>query len=173
MLEVQQALKAIVISSEWSTWWESKRDQGKKIRQMILNEEWWLDVKYIVSFTYPIVELIRYADSDSANLGEIYESIDSMIGHVKSIVRQRDPSLESFNEIQKLIEKRWNRMNTPLHMVAYALNPKWYVEREGRVAPIDDPEVKLGFIDAIQKMYTEKQEDVYRGASYHNLRTIS
>jgi len=83
-----------------------------------------------------------------------------MIGHVKSIVRQRDPSLESFNEIQKLIEKRWNKMNTPLHMAAYALNPKWYVEREGRVAPIDDPEVKLGFIDAIQKMYTEEKATI-------------
>ena len=97
---------------------------------MLLNDDWWVDVKYIVSFTSPIVELIRYADSDSPCLGEIYESIDSMIGKIKSIIRQRDRSLELFNELQKLIEKRWNRMNTPLHMAAYALNPKWYVERE-------------------------------------------
>lgn len=33
----------------------------------------------------------------------------------------------------------------------------WYVEREGRVSPIDDPEVKQGFIDAIEKMYIPKQ----------------
>jgi hypothetical protein len=72
---------------------------------MLLNNDWWIDVKYIVSFTSPIVELTRYADSDSPNLGEIYESIDSMIGKIKSIMRQRDPTLEFFNEIQKLIEK--------------------------------------------------------------------
>jgi hypothetical protein len=102
MLEVQRALKATVISSEWSTWGESKTDQGKKVRQMLLNDDWWVDVKYIVSFTSPIVELIRYADSDSPNLGEIYESIDSMIGKIKSIMRQRDPTLEFFNEIQKM-----------------------------------------------------------------------
>ena len=162
MLEVQQALKSIVISSEWTAWGESKIDQGKKVRQMLLNDDWWVDVRYIVSFTSPIVELIRYADSDSPCLGEIYESIDSMIGKIKSTIRERDPSLELFNELQKLIEKRWNKMNTPLHMAAYALNPKWYVEREGRVPPIDDPEVKQGFIDAIEKIYTQEQATIIR-----------
>lgn len=125
---------------------------------MLLNDEWWLDVKYIVSFTSPIMELIGYVDLSSPNLGEIYESIDSMIGHVKSIMLKREPSLESFNEIHKLIEKRWNRLNTPLHMVAYALNPKWYREREGRVAPIDDLEVKQGFIVAIQRCIQRSKE---------------
>ena len=48
-------------------------------------------------------------------------------------------------------------MNTPLHMTTYALNPKWYVERRGRVPPIDDPEVKNGFLDAIEKMYPEEE----------------
>ena len=70
--------------------------------------------------------------------------------------------MEFLNEIQKLIEKRWNKLNTPLHMPAYALNPKWCVEREGRVAPIDDPEVKQGFIKAIQKMFTPKQATIIR-----------
>jgi len=162
MLEVEQALKATVISAEWSTWGESRTDQGKKVRNMLLDDDWWANVKYIVSFTAPIVELIRYADSDSPCLGEIYESIDSMIGKIKSIIRQKDPSLELFNELQKLIEKRWNKLNTPLHMAAYALNPKWYVEREGRISPIDDPEVKQGFIEAIEKMYTPEQATIFR-----------
>ena len=48
-------------------------------------------------------------------------------------------------------------MNTPLHMAAYALNPKWYVERHGRVPPIHDPKVNNGFLDAIEKMYPEKE----------------
>jgi hypothetical protein len=89
-----------------------------------LNDDWLIDVKYIVSFTSPIMELIMYADSYSPNIGEIYESIDSMIGKIKSIMYQRGPTLDFFNEIQKLIEKRWSKLNTPLHMVAYALNPK-------------------------------------------------
>lgn len=96
---MEQALKATIIISEWSTWGESKTNQGKKIRWMLLNDDWWVEVKYIVSFTAPIVELIRYADSNCPCLGEIYESIDSMIKKIKSIIRQRDPSLGLFNEL--------------------------------------------------------------------------
>ncbi len=162
MLEVQHALKATVIGTEWSTWSESKTDQGKKVSRMLLNDDWWIEMKYIVSFTAPIMELIGYADSDSPCLGEIYESIDNMIGKIKSIIHQRDPSLELFKEFQKLIEKRWNKLNTPLHMASYALNPRWYVEREGRVPPIDDPEVKQGFMDAIEKMYTPELASILR-----------
>jgi hypothetical protein len=65
---------------------------------------------------------------------------------IMSIICHMDPSLELFNELQKLIEKRRNKLNTPLHMATYALNPKWYVEREGKVSSIHDLEVKKGFI---------------------------
>ena len=34
-------------------------------------------------------------------------------------------------------------MNTPLHMATYAINPKWYISRPGRIAPIQDPEFEL------------------------------
>lgn len=39
-------------------------------------------------------------------------------------------------------------------MAAYALNPKWYVMRHGRVALIENAEVKRGFMKAIRNMYS-------------------
>ena len=92
------------------------------------------------------MELIRYADSDSPSLGEIYECMDSMVGKVRRIIRQRNSSLEFFQEIHKIIDKRWIKLNMSLHMAAYALNPKWYMERPNRLLPIDDEEVKMGFL---------------------------
>lgn len=80
----------------------SKSAQVKKIREMLLNEDWWSDCRYIVPFTYPIVELTRYADSESPTLGEIYECI-CVVGKVRHIIHQRNPSLEFFQE--KIIEK--------------------------------------------------------------------
>ena len=53
-------------------------------------------------------------------------------------------------------------MNTPLHMAAYALNPKWYISRPGRIAPIQDPEIKKGFRTAIAKMYSEEEGQTLR-----------
>ena len=126
---------------------------------MFLNEDWWAESKYVVSFICPIVELIRYADPDSPGLGEIYEWMDCMVGKVRHIICQRNPSLEFFQEIHKTIEKRWSKLNTSLHMAAYALNPKWYMERPNRVLHIDDEEVKYGFLDSISKMYTLDEEN--------------
>ena len=133
-----------------------------KIREILLNEYWWADYRYVVSFTAPIVELIRYADSDSPSLGEIYECIDTMVGKIKHIICQRNPSLEFFHEIHKLIEKRWLILNTSFHMAAYTLIQNWYMERPNRIIPIDDEEVKHGFLDAIAKMYTVDEASVIR-----------
>ena len=89
--------------------------------------------------------------------------MDCMVGEVRNVIHQRNPSLEFFQEIHKIIEKRWNKLNTSLHMAIYALNPKWYMERPNRVLPIDDEEVKNGFLDAINKMYTPDEANVLRG----------
>jgi hypothetical protein len=38
-------------------------------------------------------------------------------------------------------------------MAAYALNPKWYKSRVGRVTSIEDVEVKARFFRCIKRMY--------------------
>ena len=87
MVEVYASLQATVVSQEWNAWFESKSTQAKKIRDMILNEYWWVEGKYVVSFKSPIVELIRYAYFDSPSLGEIYECMDCMVCKVRHIIR--------------------------------------------------------------------------------------
>lgn len=87
MVEVYASLQGTLVAQEWNAWSESKSAQAKKIKDMLLNEDWWAEVRYVVSFTSPIVELIRYADIDSPSLGEIYECIDCMVGKVRHIIR--------------------------------------------------------------------------------------
>lgn len=68
--------------------------------------------------------------------------------------------MEFFNEIRKIIGKRWIKINASLHLAAYALNAKWYMERPNKFAPIDDEEVKHGFHEPICKIYTPNEENV-------------
>jgi len=58
MIEVHASLQATVVSQEWNAWSQSKSTQGKKIRDMLLDEDWWFECRYVVSFITPIVELI-------------------------------------------------------------------------------------------------------------------
>ena len=66
----------------------------------------WVDCSYLVSILRPIVEVIRYTDTDSPSLGEIYETFDSMLGKVREAIRQKEPSLEFYtNQIQPIIQR--------------------------------------------------------------------
>lgn len=47
-----------------------------------------------------------------------------------------------------------------LHMVAYALNPKWNMQRLRRITHIQDVEVKAGFMKAIQKIYDSTNDSI-------------
>jgi hypothetical protein len=63
------------VTPGWSRWVESETYEGKKIRLKILDNDWWIDCGYLVSLLCPIVEVIRYIDTDSPSLGEIYETL--------------------------------------------------------------------------------------------------
>lgn len=62
----------------------------------MLDNDWWADCFYLVSFLVPIVEVICYTDLDAPSLGEIYETFDNMLGCVKTTIQQREPSLEFY-----------------------------------------------------------------------------
>lgn len=118
------------------------------------SDQFWSDAKYIVSIITPVFQVIRYEDADSPSLGEVYECIVSMLGQMNIVVRKRDPTLAFYTKhIEPIIHHRWEKLNTPLHMVAYALNPKWYIPRLGRVTPLQDDEVNNGFFRYIARMY--------------------
>ena len=68
--------------------------------------------------------MIKFGDSDKPIIGEVYEQMDNMLGHIKDIVEPRDPNLYKY--IRAEVEKRWEMLNIPLHALAYVLTPKYY-----------------------------------------------
>lgn len=94
------------------------------------------------SFIAPVFQVIKYGDADAAILREVYECIDAMLGQTRAAVQERDPNLAFYTKhIQPTIQRRWDSLNTPLHMAAYVLNLKWYMPRPRRVTPLNDDEV--------------------------------
>ena len=68
--------------------------------------------------------MTHFANTDQLVIGEVYEQMDSMLGHIKDIVEQRDAIL--YDHIHKHVVKRWDNWNVPLHALAYVLTPKYY-----------------------------------------------
>eukprot|EP01018_Ginkgo_biloba_P025431 Gb_17885 [translate_table: standard] len=85
--------------------------------------------------------------------------MDSMLEKIREVIRleDKDESETFYNEIQDIIVKRWNKITTPLHTLAYALNPRFDYENIlsilGRKAPNKDKEVSDGYKKAFRKLY--------------------
>ena len=45
MIEVQDALQSMVVCTEWKRWPESRTEEGKKIRDKVLDDTWWTQAK--------------------------------------------------------------------------------------------------------------------------------
>jgi hypothetical protein len=160
-VQVRQALQAMVIDPLWESWRNSSSDRGQRIKYIILDDTWWDKVQYLLRFTEPILTMIRTFDTDMPCLGEVYESIDSMLERIREIIKANDDDpLELFyHEVKDIVTKRWNKMTTPLHLLAYALHPKYYHSKvlslPGRTAPNKDSEVVQGYKTALRKIYRD------------------
>ena len=94
------ALAATVISDMWDGWRLSSSNVAVEVKRLILDDQFWGDVKFVMEFVKPICDMLRYADIDGPCLGEIYENMDSMCERIKSITDKKDstlwPQLKSF-----------------------------------------------------------------------------
>eukprot|EP01018_Ginkgo_biloba_P030780 Gb_34348 [translate_table: standard] len=159
LLEVKSSLCNMVISDVWDRWRLSNTDRAQELKRIVLDDIWWGRVQYLLNFCEPIVSMIRLIDTDTPCLGEVYEGMDSMLEKIREVIRleEKDEGETFYNEIQDIIVKRWNKMNTPLHTLAYALKPRFYHEDilsiPGRKAPNKGKEVLDGYKKAFRKLY--------------------
>ncbi|OMO53327.1 hypothetical protein CCACVL1_28716 [Corchorus capsularis] len=56
-----------------------------RVKEIILNDEWWDQVDYIVSFTAHIYEMPRIMDTDRPTLHLVYEMWDEMIEKARQV----------------------------------------------------------------------------------------
>ncbi|KAH9296658.1 hypothetical protein KI387_044238 [Taxus chinensis] len=161
LVKVKQALRLMVIDDVWTVWRQSNTERAIKVKSVILDDIWWAKVAYLLSFTEPILSMIRYTDTDNACIGEIYDGIDSMLEKIRDIIQQKeqDPEEKFYSEVKNVIMRRWNKMTTPLHLLAYALNPKFYSSEilalPGRQKPYDDHEVASGAKAAFRRLFPD------------------
>ena len=64
--------------------------KAKELNNKILNEDFWMDVDYILSFTTPIYAMLQLVDTDKSCLHNIYEWWDSMIEKVKEAIYKKE-----------------------------------------------------------------------------------
>eukprot|EP00253_Pinus_taeda_P014349 PITA_14349 len=161
LMQVKDALQSMLCTSLWNQWRQSQTNRAQAMKKLVVDDEWWDKVEYLLAFTKPIVVLICMFDTHMPNLGEIYEGIDSIIEKIRVVINanENDPDEFFYKEVKDILTKRWNKMTTPLHLLAYAVSPKYYTAEllsdPEKTAPSKDPEVSQGFKKAFRKLYVD------------------
>jgi hypothetical protein len=61
--------------------------------RVLIDEDWWSKVEFLLKFTLPAFELLRDADTDKPFLGEIYDGMDTMVEKTVEIITHEAPTL--------------------------------------------------------------------------------
>ncbi|KAK6123206.1 hypothetical protein DH2020_043063 [Rehmannia glutinosa] len=167
--EIKLSLEQMVMYSDWKNYRDGNNEaKAQEVKRCIVNDVWWDNLDYLLSFTEPIINMLRAADTDTPILHSIYDMWDSMIENVKqNVFNHEGISLVEgnsgfFDDIHQILEARWNKSNTPLHCMAHSLVPKYYCEAwlQGgtiggapRVSPHEDHEVSMNISKCFKRLF--------------------
>jgi hypothetical protein len=131
LITCREALATTVVTRQWKDWVNSTnndvKQQARAIVLTINDDDFWTEAENIIAITEPIYSVLRFSDGKGPRMGEIYERMDCMVSEIKDIMTKDDnPHKDDFVEVESIIIGRWEKMNLPLHCLAYALHPKFY-----------------------------------------------
>ena len=65
---LKKGLQEMVISDEWSSYKEDDVAKAQSVKEILLDDNWWMKVNYILAFTVPIYDVLRKTDTDMTTL---------------------------------------------------------------------------------------------------------
>jgi hypothetical protein len=122
MQEKKDQLRKLVVHSRWDTLKDVKSKKGKDATTIIFNPAFWKDVKLTLSVFEPLVKVLCLVD------GDVKPSMGFLFGEElkpKREIKESFGNVESrFKDVIAVIEKKMKgRLDSPLHLTAYLLNP--------------------------------------------------
>ncbi|CAL5383489.1 unnamed protein product [Camellia sinensis] len=177
----KQGLQTMVISDKWSCYRDDDIGKAKFVKDKLLDDFWWDQVDYILSFTAPIYDMIRVCDTDRPSLHLVYDMWDTMIEKVKMVIcKHEGKRLEDestfYNVVHQILVDRWNKNNTPLHCLAHSSNPRYYSdvwlhEDPSRVPSHRDEEVCLERKKCLKRFFDDPMERTKANLEYAKFST--
>ena len=91
LLKVREALASMVSSDSWQGLKDraasaSDRHDFQEVEDTVLDGQFWAQVKYVLHFTKLVYNMLRFANTNQSVIGEVYEKMDSMLGHIKTLL---------------------------------------------------------------------------------------
>ncbi|XP_022890646.1 uncharacterized protein LOC111405822 [Olea europaea var. sylvestris] len=171
---IRRGLQALVISEKWSLYREDDMTKASFVKLKVFDDLWWDSKSYVLSFTSPIYDMLRFSDTDKPCLHLVYDMRDTMIEKVKGIIYRHEKKVQEeessfYNVVHQILVGRWNKNNTPLHCLSHSLNPRYYSEewlnKDPTFAPHRDVEISRERIKCF-KRYLSNEERIMVNKEY-------
>ncbi|XP_045085622.2 uncharacterized protein [Aegilops tauschii subsp. strangulata] len=144
----RKQLTDMCCSPTWEDCKHTRTKKGKVAHATIMSRAFWKNVSLCIKVFEPLVKLLRLADSDGQFMASMYGQI---IETKKAIMLVVESLEKDYKVITTAMESKMNgRLDTILHMAAYALNP-YYSYTTASI--FTDVEVMSGLMEAIEQFY--------------------
>ena len=122
ILNVQNELQLLVVSSKWKNLNHNEKDIAK-VASIIQSAEFWSQVKEVLLVLEPLVRVLRLVDNDLSTAGYLYEAMEMA---KETIKQQYDSNQDKYMQIWKLFSCRYTEnIMHPIHAAATFLNPAY------------------------------------------------
>lgn len=118
IFELRQALQEVVVSEEW------KHNVGgdvESVESAILGGDFWSKAHLLLQLYEPFVRLLVTLDIDKSVIGDVYN------WRVQALETLRNMAIDDdiMNQLEGMIDNKWDVLFSPLHAAGYILNPKY------------------------------------------------
>ncbi|XP_073019346.1 uncharacterized protein [Primulina eburnea] len=120
LMEKKNELRAMVASEEWNVCEHSKSVKGNMSYNTALSASFWNGVSFCLKVFAPLVKVLRLVDGDN-NMGFLYGELLRARDEIKMTFKNQELHYRPIIDI--IDEKSRNRLDSPLHLAAYLLNP--------------------------------------------------
>ena len=145
-------LKTMFISKEWEDSKWSKEAVGKRFYNLVVSNEFWDRVLYVINSFEPVVEILRRTADGRPYMGFIYGELENA---KREIAFRFENKEEHYLPIWSHIDFRINNyLKKPLHLAGYYLNPFFYYPNRN---DIEKTEIfRDALVECTHRMYQDQ-----------------
>ncbi|KAM7272464.1 hypothetical protein ACFE04_027127 [Oxalis oulophora] len=122
IFELKQVLQDVIVSEEWKQWKLGITENISIVESSIIGDDFWSKVHMLLQIYEPFISLLSAFDIDKSTMGSVYDWRIQALETVRS--KQIDDCL--LNQLEILIDTKWDVLFSPLHAAGYILNPKYF-----------------------------------------------
>lgn len=124
IFQLKEELQQVVVGEDWKQWKLCIPEDiiGIEVEAAITGDDFWSRAHLFLQLCEPFLRFLTVLNIDRSVMGDVYD------WRVQALEAVRSKGIEesALNQLEELIENRWDVLFSPLHAAGYILNPKYF-----------------------------------------------